>query len=198
DSTTVALMRTIQDTMSASTHWYIGMTWWYGLSQFSGRWVWGHVGGWLGTTTAMWFCPAENSGAIILTNRFVHGWNDLGPMIKELLDWALQYGIAENQTAAPTIVNLEVTPNPFKQMTDIRYQMTDNGVTQSEQEVNIKIYDVSGRLAKDFGPLSVIGHQSSVQWDGTDQSNRKLPGGVYFVTLHAGEFSETKKVLIVR
>ncbi|UCD05643.1 MAG: beta-lactamase family protein, partial [candidate division WOR-3 bacterium] len=36
DSTTVALMRTIQDT-TYTPNWYIGITWWYGLSQFSGR-----------------------------------------------------------------------------------------------------------------------------------------------------------------
>lgn len=198
DSTTVALMRTIQDTITLFPNAYIGMTWWYFLSQYSGRWVWGHTGGWIGTSATMMFCPAENSGAIILTNREVDTFNDLGPMVVVLLDWALQYGIAEHKTTVSGFANLMVSPNPFTQITDIRYQMTDNRATQSGQEVNIKIYDVSGRLAKDFGPFSIIGHQSSVQWDGTDQNDSKLPGGVYFVTLHTGEFSDTKKVLFVR
>jgi len=198
DSTTVALMRTIQDTITLWPNWYMGITWWYGLSQFSGRWLWGHVGGWVGTTTAMWFCPAENSGAIILTNREVDALFDLGPMVMVLLDWASQHGIAEHKTTLSGFANLMVSPNPFTQMTDIRYQMTDGGTIQSELSVNLRIYDVGGRLIKDFDQLSVIGHQSSAQWSGDDNAGRKLPGGVYFVTLHAGEFSDTKKVLLVR
>jgi flagellar hook assembly protein FlgD len=106
--------------------------------------------------------------------------------------------VEEYITTAPRMVTLQVTPNPFTQMTDIRYQITDNGTIHSDESANLKIYDVSGRLVKDFGQLSVADQKSSVQWSGDDKAGRNLPCGVYFVTMHAGEYSETKKVLLVK
>ncbi len=200
DSTTVELMRTVQDTIIFN-QWpcQICITWWHFYSPSTGSWCWGHAGQGVGCSATMVYYEDEDIGVIILSNGDINALLQLLPgMSSALCQWAMQYGIAEHKTTVPSTVNLEVTPNPFTQMTDIRYQMTDDGVTQSEQEVNIKIYDVSGRLAKDFGPLSVIGHQSSVQWDGTDQSNRELPAGVYFVRLSCGDRTESQKILLVR
>ena len=198
DSTTVALMRTVQDTIPLFPNAYIGMTWWYYLSTLSNRWVWGHIGGFVGTATTMHFCPAENSGAIILTNREVDGFNDLGPMMKVLLDWALQYGVAENAIEPTHFVRLQVTPNPFTYTTDIRYQMTDNRTTNSDESATLKIYDATGSLVKDFGQLSVIGNPSSIRWHGDDSAGRRLPGGVYFLKLRAGDITITEKLLLVK
>jgi flagellar hook assembly protein FlgD len=85
-------------------------------------------------------------------------------------------------------------------MTDIRYTIQEAnqnisgsaGRTPEYQKPGIEIYDVSGRLVKSFD------HESTIRWDGTDQSNRQLGSGVYFVKLTSGEFEETRKVLLVR
>jgi CubicO group peptidase (beta-lactamase class C family) len=198
DSTTVALMRTIQDTITYFPNAYIGMTWWYFLSALSGRWIWGHTGGWHGTSATMMFCPNENSGAIILTNREVDTFNDMGPMVKELLDWALQYGIAEYKTTAPTVIDLQVNPNPFSKLTSVNFSI-EQSAESALGGIEIDIYDAAGRLVKNL--YDAIPHAPcamQICWDGTDQNGRQLGSGVYFITLHAGEFSGTKKVLIVR
>jgi len=90
---------------------------------------------------------------------------------------------------------LQLSPNPFTHTTDIRYQITDNG--QDRTEIGLKIYDASGRLVKDFRVSSVIGHQASVKWDGSDRRGRRLPAGVYFVQLNTQTHSETEKVILV-
>ena len=198
DSTTVALMRTVQDTIPWSPNSYIGITWWYYQSTLSGRWVWGHIGGWFGTATSMHFCPAENSGAIVLTNREVGGFDDLGPMVKELLDWALQYGVAENTIEPAHFVKLQVVPNPFTYIADIRYQITDNRTTSSDESAILRMYDATGRLVRDFGQLLVIDGPSSVRWHGDDNDGRELPCGVYFLKLRAGDNSVTEKLLLIR
>ncbi len=90
---------------------------------------------------------------------------------------------------------LTLSPNPFTHHTDIRYQITDNG--QDRTDIGLKIYDASGRLVKDFGQSSVIGHQSSMKWDGTDHRGRRLPAGVYFVQLKTETHSATQKVTLV-
>lgn len=90
--------------------------------------------------------------------------------------------------------NLSAYPNPFHHSTVIRYQITDN-----RQNCELKIYDIRGRLVADLSEqTSVVGYQSSVKWDGSDQVNRKLASGVYFVTLEASDCSVTEKVLLIR
>jgi len=55
-----------------------------------------------------------------------------------------------------------------------------------------------GRLVKDFSDrLSVIGHPSSVKWDGTDISGRQVSRGVYFVVLLGENTCITEKAVLV-
>ena len=89
---------------------------------------------------------------------------------------------------------LEIYPNPFRHSTDIRYQITDDS-----KDLVMSIYDVAGRKVRDLtGLISLIGHQSSVKWDGTDQANRQLGNGVYFITLQTGNVVVEEKVLLIR
>jgi len=103
-------------------------------------------------------------------------------------------GVEENKMVAPGAVSLIVEPNPFVQVTDIRYLITSIG----HQKPTLKIYDVSGRLVKDFSKqLYATGHLSSVTWDGTDSNGRRVANGVYFINLDvAGEKQNTKLIML--
>jgi flagellar hook assembly protein FlgD len=59
------------------------------------------------------------------------------------------------------------------------------------------IYDISGRLVKSFS-TPVVGVQSAVTWVGDDDIGRKLPSGVYFVSLEADGRTEIVKTVYVR
>ncbi len=108
-------------------------------------------------------------------------------------------GVLEKDTEASRLVtNIEIQPNPFTQITDIRYRISDTGTKESQPSVNLKIYDISGRLVKNFGRLSVTGHELSMKWHGTDGSDRPLPGGVYVVMLSENGSDLMKKVLLLR
>ncbi len=86
--------------------------------------------------------------------------------------------------------NITVSPNPFHYQTDIRYQIPDNGYGEEKLrnsnfelwKYTLEIYDAVGRLVKDFELSSDIGYQSSVRWDGTDDTGHRLPAGVYFLS----------------
>ncbi len=63
----------------------------------------------------------------------------------------------------------------------------------------MRIYDVSGRVVKSFNLESYIMNQASrIVWDGSDDSGRRLPAGVYFVKLEAGGFNKVVKVILLR
>jgi len=101
--------------------------------------------------------------------------------------------VETNNVAEPKQPSSLITcfPNPFTHRTDIRYQITD-----SSERVRMNIYDASGRLVKSLDEqTSTVGHLSSVGWDGTDSSDRQLPGGVYFVRLETEDSNVTEKIV---
>jgi hypothetical protein len=94
-------------------------------------------------------------------------------------------------------------PNPFHHQTRIRYSILDT--RYRIQNLTLRIYDASGRMVKSFNPESSIKNLGSeVIWDGTDQSNRWLGSGIYFVrgvlssVNHAEKRAVTKKILLLR
>lgn len=90
-------------------------------------------------------------------------------------------------------MHLQVNPNPCRKLTNISFS-----IGQSAERIVLQIYDASGRLVKDFGQLSVIGQQSSVNWDGRDDQNRMVPEGVYFVHLETTGEHAAAKIIMVR
>ncbi len=103
-------------------------------------------------------------------------------------------GVEETKTNARQLIRLEAIPNPFTHVTDVRYQITDN-----DQEYGFEIYDITGRLVANLSEQSSsIGHQLSVRWDGTDETGKNLPSGVYIVNIGNSEFSITEKLLLIR
>jgi hypothetical protein len=109
--------------------------------------------------------------------------------------WLMNPGIEEFNVSLPVRLVLQVNPNPFIQATNIRYRIQDSGYTT--QNPTLRIFDAMGRLVKqwDYPTIRLSDH---VSWDGTDQFNRQLPSGVYFVKFTAEESSTTRKILLVR
>ena len=88
-------------------------------------------------------------------------------------------------------------PNPFNPETWIPYQLAESA------EVTLTIYDINGQLIRRLA----VGHQPAgmyqsrsraVYWDGRNQLGESVASGLYFYTLTAGEFSATRKMLILK
>lgn len=107
-------------------------------------------------------------------------------------------GIAEEESkpeyAQPM---LEVYPNPFSGKINIGYRIQD--ARYMRKDFSLKIYDVSGRIVKSFNLTSnFLLPASAVSWDGTDHAGCKLPPGVYFVRMKAGDITVVKKAVLLR
>ena len=88
-------------------------------------------------------------------------------------------------------------PNPFNPETWIPYQLAE------EADVTLMIYDMNGQLIRRLA----VGHQAAgmyrsrsraVYWDGRNQLGESVASGLYFYTLRAGEFSATRRMLILK
>jgi hypothetical protein len=90
-------------------------------------------------------------------------------------------------------------PNPFNPTSVIKYQLP------VDSRVNLKIYNLLGEeVITLVDAVQNAGYQS-VQWNGINNSNIKLPSGVYIYTMTATDiqnqkniFSEVKKMLLIK
>ena len=84
------------------------------------------------------------------------------------------------------------SPNPFYQETEIRYAIP------VKSEVSLKVYDLTGRLVRTLVQEEVGTGVHAARWDGRDEADSPVPGGVYLYRLAAGDFAGTRKVILVR
>lgn len=90
---------------------------------------------------------------------------------------------------------IEISPNPFKSKTEIRYQMPSNRSETDNVSMRFRLYDPCGRLVKDFGQISAVGSESVVRWDGRDDAGHVLCAGVYF--LHYSDATRAAAIPVV-
>lgn len=90
------------------------------------------------------------------------------------------------------------SPNPFRQSTEIRYLLPAEGINSDQRSaVSLAIYNTSGRLIRHW-ESSISGFSNHVTWDGTDDSSREVPAGVYFVYLSSSGERATGKLILLR
>jgi hypothetical protein len=108
-------------------------------------------------------------------------------------------GIEEAEERKIASSMLSVYPNPFTQMTEIRLPITDSRLQMTANRIQLKIYDVTGCLVRDFSQLlSDIDYRSSIIWDARDDHGLRVPAGIYFCTLESGTHNEITKLILLR
>jgi PKD repeat protein len=104
-----------------------------------------------------------------------------------------QSGIEESENTIPKENRLlHNYPNPFNPSTKIEFELNHSG------PVRLTVYSVSGReIAVLCDELRKAGRHS-VTWDGRDKSGNQVSGGVYLYRIEAGNFRQTKKLLMMK
>jgi hypothetical protein len=100
---------------------------------------------------------------------------------------------SKSVTSAPAVETPQINfrmqnyPNPFSQSTTIEYQLAQKG------KVKLTVFDLSGHeiatLVNEYKPAGV--HKINFK-------TNKLSGGTYFYRIQAGEYTETKKLIVLR
>ncbi len=83
-------------------------------------------------------------------------------------------------------------PNPFNPTTRIAYAIPREG------RVTMEVFNVGGRRVRTLIDGTQKAGRYETAWDGTDLKGKPVSSGVYFYKLTSGEFSETKKMLLVK
>jgi len=104
-------------------------------------------------------------------------------------DWTLTGSFLEGSTAdLPTeFALLGNYPNPFNAQTNISYSLAEAG------NVSLKVYDISGRLVGTLVEGFQEAGEYTVTWEAFGASS-----GIYFYKFNAGEWSETRRMSLIR
>jgi Zn-dependent metalloprotease len=83
-------------------------------------------------------------------------------------------------------------PNPFNPLTIIRYNLPEDAM------VNITIYDMIGRQVKTLVNASQTAGYKTIHWNATNDKNRPVSAGLYLYAIQAGEFKQSKKMVLLK
>ena len=112
------------------------------------------------------------------------------------LDYVRVYEASILSSQAETVPNdfnvMQNNPNPFNPVTILRYKLP------RESFVNITIYNMLGNLVNNLVSQKQIAGYKSVQWNATNNQGQPVSAGVYFYTIQAGEFRQTKKMVLLK
>ena len=83
-------------------------------------------------------------------------------------------------------------PNPFNPVTSISYDLPIAGL------VNVTVYDIMGRIVKTLVNSSQSTGYKSIQWNATNDRNKRISAGLYMYTIQIGEFRQTRKIVLLK
>lgn len=89
-------------------------------------------------------------------------------------------------------------PNPFNGSTIIEYYVPENKTRHAD--VQLQVYDLLGRQVRDLINEDQQTGEHSITWNGTDDTGKGLPSGVYFYGLHipTAGVAEYKKMVLMK
>jgi len=83
-------------------------------------------------------------------------------------------------------------PNPFNPSTTIEYSIPQR------THVTLSIYNILGEKIKTLVDRTLTAGNYSAVWDGKNESGRAAASGIYLYQIRTAEFSESRKMLLVK
>ncbi len=93
----------------------------------------------------------------------------------------------------PSTVNLyQNYPNPFNPITTLEYELPEDSF------VDVTIYDMLGNVVNNLVNNNQSSGYKSIQWNATNSQGEPVSAGVYLYKIQAGDFVDTKKMILLK
>ena len=111
----------------------------------------------------------------------------------EIMGFANKIVSIKDETEIPTKILLSQNfPNPFNPSTIISYSITNNGKSETSN-VKLIVFDVLGNEV-----ATLVNEQKSAGNYNVDFDASNLSSGIYFYQLQSGNFTESKKMILLK
>ena len=102
-------------------------------------------------------------------------------------------GIDNKNEILPQEITLEQNfPNPFNPITSLSYDLPE------DLFVSIIIYDMLGNVINNLVNANQSSGYKSIQWNATNNQGEPVSAGVYLYKIQAGDFVDTKKMILLK
>lgn len=144
--------------------------------------------------------PADSTISLLLTMTT----SDTGYVSRHYLTIYITIALAVHEQTDHAFsgqYELSAVPNPgrnriiFKLVPNAACRLNNNYPSPASERMELKIYDVTGRVLKSW-PFSAL--SGAVSWDGTDFSGHPLPAGIYFARVAGPDYKIVKKVILLK
>jgi len=130
-----------------------------------------------------------NTDYFYRVSAFLGYWTDYSTIVSVILESVNI--VADNDI--PIVYKVHQNhPNPFNPVTSLRYNLPEDGL------VNITIYDMMGRVVSNLVSSQQRAGYKFVQWNATNNAGQPVSAGIYLYTIQAGEFVQTKKMVLLK
>ena len=114
-------------------------------------------------------------------------------IIDQIAPLFADYASQDKTSLSPNFFSLHQNyPNPFNPTTLIKYDLAEDAL------VSISIYDVTGRMVKSLINMNQSTGDHSFRWDATNNIGEAVSAGMYIYTIQAGEYKDTKKMVLLK
>ena len=117
-------------------------------------------------------------------------WGFMDPTPNEPNSETLTLG--QSSLSPKTLTLHQNYPNPFNPSTTLQYDLPN------DEFVNITIYDMLGNVINNLVHDNQNSGYKSVQWNATNNQGQQVSAGVYLYSIEAGEFRQTKKMILLK
>ena len=83
-------------------------------------------------------------------------------------------------------------PNPFNPITTLRYKLPEDSF------VDVTVYDMLGNVVNNLVNTKQSSGYKSIQWNSTSNQGEPVSAGVYLYKIQAGDFVDTKKMILLK
>jgi hypothetical protein len=83
-------------------------------------------------------------------------------------------------------------PNPLTSNAVVQFSLARQG------QVSIVVYNVAGQKVKTLVDANLNAGQHSVNWNGRNEGGQKVAAGMYMYRMVSGDFSATRKLVVIR
>ena len=83
-------------------------------------------------------------------------------------------------------------PNLFNTISTLRYLYTKDSF------VSITVYDMLGNVVNNLVNTNQLSGHESIQWNATNNQGQPVSAGVYIYSIETKDFSQTKKMILLK
>ncbi len=140
-------------------------------------------------TDAFFDSPStRNYKSVSLVNLDNKTYSALSDTLWFVSNEPITLGLNNINTAIPQAISLHQNyPNPFNPATKIGFELPKSSFAK------LVVYDITGREIETLVNEGLPAGTYEYEWDAVN-----LPSGVYFYKLSAGDFTETRKIILIK